>query len=36
VDVDALDPLAYATSAGEYRGIGRALGRAYRIGKGRA
>jgi flavin reductase (DIM6/NTAB) family NADH-FMN oxidoreductase RutF len=35
VDLDALDPLAYATSAGEYRGIGRALGRAYRIGKGR-
>jgi len=36
VDLDALDPLAYATSAGEYRAIGRALGRAYRIGKGRA
>jgi flavin reductase (DIM6/NTAB) family NADH-FMN oxidoreductase RutF len=36
VDLDALDPLTYATSAAEYRGIGRALGRAYRIGKGRA
>jgi flavin reductase (DIM6/NTAB) family NADH-FMN oxidoreductase RutF len=36
IDVDALDPLVYATSAGEYRGIGRAVGRAYRIGKGRA
>ena len=36
VDVDALDPLIYATSAGEYRGIGRDLGRAYRIGKARA
>jgi len=36
VDIEALDPLAYATSVGEYRGIGRALGRAYKIGKGRA
>ena len=36
VDMDALDPLMYATSAGEYRGIGRALGRAYRIGKAMA
>jgi flavin reductase (DIM6/NTAB) family NADH-FMN oxidoreductase RutF len=36
VDLDALDPLAYVTSAGEYRGIGRALGRAYRIGKAKA
>jgi len=36
VDLEALDPLGYATSAGEYRGLGRPLGRAYRIGKGRA
>jgi len=36
VELDALDPLIYATSVGEYRGIGRTLGRAYRIGKGRA
>jgi flavin reductase (DIM6/NTAB) family NADH-FMN oxidoreductase RutF len=36
LDIDALDPLIYATSAGEYRAIGRSLGRAYRIGKSKA
>jgi flavin reductase (DIM6/NTAB) family NADH-FMN oxidoreductase RutF len=36
VNVDALDPLCYATSAGEYRAVGRSLGRAYRIGKSKA
>ncbi|MCP4675668.1 MAG: flavin reductase family protein [Deltaproteobacteria bacterium] len=33
VDVDALDPLIYATSAGEYRSIGKPVGKAYSVGK---
>jgi flavin reductase (DIM6/NTAB) family NADH-FMN oxidoreductase RutF len=33
IDVAALDPLAYATSAGQYHRLGEAIGRAYSIGK---
>ncbi len=33
VDVDALDPLIYATSKGEYRSIGKPVGKAYSVGK---
>jgi len=33
IDIDALDPLSYATSAGEYRALGGPLGAAYAIGK---
>jgi flavin reductase (DIM6/NTAB) family NADH-FMN oxidoreductase RutF len=33
IDVARLDPLAYATSTGEYHALGDAIGRAYSIGK---
>lgn len=33
IDVKALDPLAYCTSAGDYWSMGGALGSAYKIGK---